>query len=51
MTNPKGKTTRKLKEPVRIRTKKLADGSESLYLDIYQNGKRSYEFLKMYLLP
>lgn len=47
---PKRKTA-KLKEPVRIRTKKLSDGSESLYLDIYVNGKRSYEFLKMYLLP
>lgn len=51
MTNPKRKNTGKLKEPVRIRTKKLADGSESLYLDIYHDGKRSYEFLKMYLLP
>lgn len=41
----------KLKEPVRIRTKKLADGSESYYLDIYADGKRSYEFLKLYRLP
>lgn len=49
MTSPKKKT--KLKEPVRVRTKKLADGSESFYLDIYVNGKRSYEFLKLYLLP
>ena len=45
-----GKKT-KLKEPVKVRTKKLADGSESYYLDIYVNGKRSYEFLKMYHLP
>ncbi len=43
--------TKKLKEPVRIRTKKLADGSESYYLDIYVDGKRSYEFLKLYRLP
>ena len=47
-------TTRKanrLKEPVKVRTKKLADGSESYYLDIYVDGRRSYEFLKLYLLP
>lgn len=50
MASPKKKTT-KLKEPVRVRTKKLADGSESFYLDIYVEGKRSYEFLKLYLLP
>ena len=41
----------KLKEPVRVRSKKLSDGSQSIYLDIYVNGTRSYEFLKMYLLP
>lgn len=41
----------KLKEPVKVRTKKLADGSESFYLDIYVDGKRHYEFLEMYLLP
>lgn len=41
----------KLKEPVKVRTKRLADGSESFYLDIYVDGKRHYEFLKMYLLP
>lgn len=41
----------KLKGPVRVRTKKLADGSESYYLDIYVDGRRSYEFLKMYHLP
>ncbi|MDO4368630.1 MAG: Arm DNA-binding domain-containing protein [Bacteroidales bacterium] len=23
----------------------------SLYLDIYLNGKRTYEYLKMYLIP
>lgn len=39
------------KEPVRIRSKRLADGSLSLYLDIYVGGKRRYEFLRLYLVP
>ncbi len=34
---------------IAIRKKKLADGSVSLYLDIYQQGKRHYEFLNLYL--
>ena len=29
----------KVKEPIRLRVKELADGSKSLYLDIYRNGK------------
>ena len=48
--SPRKKSSR-LKEPVKVRTKKLADGSESYYLDIYVDGRRSYEFLKLYLLP
>lgn len=39
------------KEPVRLRGRKLPTGNTSLYLDIYINGKRSYEYLKMYLVP
>ena len=39
------------KEPVRIRRKRLNNGGESLYLDIYRDGKRSYRFLKLYLRP
>jgi len=39
------------KESVRLREKELAKGVRSLYLDIYVNGKRSYEFLKLYLIP
>lgn len=39
------------KEPIKVRKKKLKDGSVSLYLDIYYNGKRKYEFLKLYLAP
>ena len=39
------------KEPVTVRFKELANGNKSIYLDIYINGKRQYEFLKLYLLP
>lgn len=43
--------TTKAKEPIRLRTKKLANGNLSIYLDIYRDGKRNYEFLKLYLIP
>ena len=36
---------------MRIRYKALSDGSQSVYLDIYRDGKRRYEFLKLYLIP
>lgn len=39
------------KEPVTIRFKQLANGNQSIYLDIYHDGKRRYEFLKLYLVP
>lgn len=45
------KKTIKAKEPVRLRSRKLANGNSTLYLDIYVEGKRSYEYLKMYLIP
>ena len=41
----------RLKEPVRVRYKQLSNGSKSVYLDIYHNGRRQYEFLKLYILP
>lgn len=40
-----------IKEPIKIRRKQLANGNISLYLDIYHNGRREYEFLKLYLIP
>lgn len=42
---------KRIKEPIKLRQKKIADGNVSLYLDIYRNGKRTYEFLKLYLIP
>lgn len=41
----------KIKEPVRIRFKKLANGNQSIYLDTYVNGQRTYDFLKLYIVP
>ena len=41
----------KSKEPIRLRQRKTASGNITLYLDIYLNGKRSYEYLKLYLIP
>lgn len=41
----------KAKEPVALRFRMLSKGSKSLYLDTYWNGKRHYEFLKLYLIP
>lgn len=38
------------KETVIVRERVLSDGTSSLYLDIRHNGKRSREFLKLYLL-
>lgn len=32
---------------IKIREKNLKSGKKSLYLDIYHNGKRNYEFLKI----
>lgn len=45
------KKTIKAKEPIKIRFKQLANGNRSIYLDCYVNGKRSYEFLNLYIIP
>jgi integrase len=41
----------KAKEPVKIRYKQLSNGNQSIYFDIYRNGKRMYEFPKLYIVP
>ena len=41
----------KAKEPIRLRFKELANGNKSIYLDYYKDGKREYEFLKLYIIP
>lgn len=46
MARPKKKTSPKVKQLVRIRHKELANGEKSIYLDLYKDGKRAYEFLK-----
>ena len=47
----KSKQNLKPKEPVKLRAKRLANGNRSLYLDTYCEGRRSYEFLRLYLIP
>ena len=44
------KKTTNQKEPVKLREKKLSNGNISLFLDIYRNGKRHKEYLKLYLI-
>lgn len=39
------------KDCVTIRFKTLKSGNKSIYLDCYSQGKRTYEFLKLYLVP
>lgn len=36
---------------ISLRKRKLKDGSTSLHLDIYNEGKREYQFLNLYLVP
>ena len=41
----------KAKEPIRLRSKKISNGNQSLYLDFYASGRREYEFLRLYIVP
>lgn len=36
---------------IKLRERTLQDGRVSLFLDIYEDGQRRYEFLKLYLYP
>lgn len=36
---------------ITLRQKELENDNKSLYLDIYEDGKRKFEFLSLYLLP
>jgi len=47
----KQRKTNTEKECVTIRFKDLKSGNKSIYLDCYSKGKRTYEFLKLYLVP
>ena len=38
-------------EPVKLRKRKTRTGLYSLYLDTYTNGRRTYEYLRLYLVP
>ncbi len=37
--------------PISLRMRKLANGGKSLYLDVYVNNQRYYEFLHLHLVP
>lgn len=39
------------KSPIKIRFKAMKNGYQSIYLDCYHDGCRSYEYLKLYLVP
>ncbi|MDR1739021.1 MAG: site-specific integrase [Candidatus Symbiothrix sp.] len=46
-----GKQQPKVKEPIHLRCKPLANGNQSIFLDIYNNGQRYKEYLKLYIVP
>ena len=36
---------------VELRSRLLKNGNKTLYLDFYENGKRWYEYLDLYIVP
>ena len=51
MVTKRTKSAVVIKQPIKLRNKELSNGNKSLYLDIYYSGKRTYEFLNLYLIP
>ena len=47
--NPNRKRTLIMK--VEIKERPLKGGNRGLYLEYYEKGKRTYEFLRLYLIP
>ena len=45
------KKTLKAKEPIKLRSRVIANGNRTLYLDKYVKGVREYEYLRLYLVP
>lgn len=45
------KKAQKAKDFVTLRYREIANGNKSLYLDIYRDGVRKREFLRLYLIP
>lgn len=41
----------KKKEPISLRLKKISNGNFSIFLDSHINGKRSREYLRLYIIP
>ncbi len=46
---PRGPKKKAYTGKVKLRRKELAGGTASLYLDVWHEGKRHYQFLKLYL--
>lgn len=49
--NEQQKMNANANEPVKLRKRKTRTGLYSLYLDTYVGGKRTYEYLRLYLVP